>query len=270
MSSAASSERELGSERALVVIPTYNEGLNLEELVRRVRTVGPEIHLLIVDDSSPDGTGLIADRLAEADPFVHVLHRSQKLGLGRAYVDGFHWALRRDFTIICEMDADGSHEPERLPDLIAGLEDSDLVIGSRWIDGGAVVDWPWYRILLSRMGNLYTKLLLRLSVRDSTAGFRAFRRSALEEVDLENIASEGYCFQVDVTRRVIANGARVKEIPIRFIERQRGSSKMSGRIVREALIMVTLWGLADRWNNLAKALRVRPRQFVHPPTESVN
>lgn len=269
MNSGTPRDSELGAQRVLVVIPTYNERLNLEELVQRVRTVDRNIHLLIVDDSSPDGTGQLADRLAEQDPLVHVLHRPQKLGLGRAYVDGFRWALQRDFNVICEMDADGSHEPERLPDLISGLEDADLVIGSRWVEGGTVVDWPWYRKLLSRMGNLYTNFFLRLSVRDSTAGFRAFRRSTLEHVDLEHVASEGYCFQVDVTRRVLANGARVKEVPIQFVERQRGSSKMSGRIVREALVMVTLWGVTDRWNGLTKALSARFTQLTRPPTDSV-
>jgi dolichol-phosphate mannosyltransferase len=174
------------------------------------------------------------------------MHRLGKQGLGAAYLAGFDWGLERDFEVLVEMDADGSHQPEQLPRLLAALEDADLVIGSRWVDGGSVVNWPRSRQLLSRGGNGYARLLLGLGLRDATGGFRAFRRSTLEKLDLHGVASHGYCFQVDLARRAVAAGCTVVEVPIEFVERELGTSKMSGAIVREALWRVTLWGVA-RW-----------------------
>ena len=228
----------------LVVVPTYNEVLNVESTVRRVRSAIPHGDVLVVDDASPDGTGEAADRLAAADDRVHVLHRMQKQGLGAAYLAGFGWGLSRGYRVLVEMDADGSHRPEQLPDLLAALASADLVIGSRWVPGGRVANWPKRRELLSRGANTYVRAALRLGVRDATAGFRAFRRETLERIDLNGVQSQGYCFQIDLTRRAVAAGCRVVEVPIEFVEREHGVSKMSGEIVREALWRVTVWGAA--------------------------
>ena len=228
----------------LVVVPTYDERDNVESTVRRARQATPGADVLVVDDASPDGTGEVADRLAAADGQVHVLHRPGKQGIGAAYLAGFGWGMARDYDVLVEMDADGSHQPEQLPALLAALDVADLVLGSRWMPGGRVVNWPRRRELLSRGGNAYVRWALRLGLRDATGGFRAFRRSALEAVDLEGVASQGYCFQVDLARRAVAAGLRVVEVPIEFVERERGESKMSGAIVREALWRVTGWGLA--------------------------
>ena len=228
----------------LVVIPTYDERLNVERIVRRVRTAVPEADVLVVDDDSPDGTGEVADRLAADDTQVHVLHRLGKQGLGAAYLAGFGWGLARGFRVLVEMDADGSHQPEQLPSLLEALDDADLVLGSRWVPGGSVVNWPRSRELLSRGGNTYVRLMLGLGLRDATGGFRAFRRETLDKLAIDNVASQGYCFQVDLARRAVAQGMRVREVPIEFVERELGVSKMSGAIVREALWRVTLWGLA--------------------------
>jgi dolichol-phosphate mannosyltransferase len=234
----------------LVVVPTYQEALNLGDVVARTRSAVPLAHLLVVDDASPDGTGALADALAAADPQVHVLHRAAKEGLGQAYLAGFGWGLERDYDVLVEMDADGSHQPEQLPALLAALPDADLVIGSRWVPGGSVVNWPLRRRLLSQGGNGYVRRALGIGVRDATGGFRAFRRTTLEKLDLAGVASHGYCFQVDLAWRTVQQGFRVVEVPIQFVERVRGSSKMSGDIVREALWRVTVWGAQDRAQRL--------------------
>ena len=231
-------------EGVLVVVPTYDERLNIERTIARLRAAVPRAHALVVDDASPDGTGEVADRLAAEDPQVHVLHRLGKQGLGAAYLAGFDWGLSRGYEVLVEMDADGSHQPEQLPRLLAALEDADLVLGSRWVPGGSVVNWPRSRELLSRGGNTYVRIALGVGLRDATGGFRAFRRATLEKLDLDGVASQGYCFQVDLARRAVERGARVVEVPIEFVERELGVSKMTGRIVREALWRVTVWGLA--------------------------
>jgi dolichol-phosphate mannosyltransferase len=232
--------------RLLVVIPTYNEAATIRKVVERVRSVVPAGEVLVVDDASPDGTGEMADGLADLDPNVHVLHRLRKEGLGVAYVAGFRWGLEQDFDTIVEMDADGSHQPEELPRLLAALSDAEVVLGSRYVPGGRVVDWPRHRELLSRGGNLYTRLALGIPLHDATGGYRAYRASALRRLSLDTVASAGYCFQVDLAWRAVRAGLRVVEVPITFVERTEGTSKMSGAIVREALWQVTRWGIAYR------------------------
>ena len=232
--------------RALVVIPTYNEAENLEPIVDRVRAAVPHADVLVVDDGSPDGTGDIADKLARADSSVFVLHRTSKAGLGAAYLAGFDWGLRAGYDVLVEMDADGSHLPEQLPRLLAALPGADLVLGSRWVPGGSVENWPRRREWLSRGGNTYARLALGLPLHDATGGFRAFRRTTLEALDLPTVTSQGYCFQVDLARRTVEAGLRVVEVPITFVERVHGESKMSGAIVREALTKVTRWGVTHR------------------------
>jgi dolichol-phosphate mannosyltransferase len=228
----------------LVVIPTYNERDNLEPLLSRLHEVAPAAHVLVVDDASPDGTGELADKLAAADERVRVLHRPGKAGLGAAYLAGFAEGLQGSYEVVVEMDADGSHAPEDLPTLLAALGDADLVIGSRYVPGGRVVNWPTHRQWLSRGGNLYSRLALGVPIRDITGGYRAFRREVLEELTLGDVASQGYCFQVDMAWRAVQAGFRVREVPITFTERERGSSKMSQTIVAEALWRVTRWGAA--------------------------
>jgi dolichol-phosphate mannosyltransferase len=246
-----------GSGRVLVVIPTFNERDNLPGILDRVHAAVPAAHVLIVDDASPDGTGELADERAAADSRVEVLHRGGKAGLGAAYVAGFRWALERDYDAIVEMDADGSHAPEQLPTLLAALDTADVVLGSRWVPGGSVVDWPRRRELLSRGGNAYTRLMLRIPVRDATGGYRAYTRAVLEALDLGGVASQGYCFQVDLLWRSLQAGFTVREIPIRFVERVAGASKMNRAIVTEALWRVTVWGIGDR---------VRRRRHEQPST----
>ena len=244
--------------RVLVVIPTYNEAANLEPVLGRLRGAVPEADVLVVDDGSPDGTGEIADRLAAADPSVHVLHRTEKAGLGAAYVAGFRWALATGYDALVEMDADGSHAPEELPRLLAALRDADLVIGSRWVPGGEVRNWPASRLLLSRGASLYTRVLLRYPVRDATAGYRVYRRAVLEDLKLDEVASQGYCFQIDLGWKTWRAGWRVVEVPITFTERVVGQSKMSRAIVTEALWRVAAWGLTSRSRSArAKALAAR-------------
>jgi dolichol-phosphate mannosyltransferase len=234
--------------RVVMVVPTYNEADNLAWIVGRVRQAQPAVDLLVVDDSSPDGTGDLADALAAADPQVHVLHRAGKEGLGAAYLAGFTWALSEGYDVIGEMDADGSHQPEQLGRLLAAVAGgADLVIGSRWVPGGSVVNWPWQREALSRGGNLYVRALLGIDVRDATAGFRLFRRSTLEAIDLSSVVSTGYVFQTDLVSRTLNAGLRVEEVPIEFVERVRGDSKMSGAVALESLRRVTQWGLRERW-----------------------
>ena len=243
--------------RVLVIIPTYNERENIERIAERVLIAVPEADLLVVDDGSPDGTGKIADELVEADARVHVLHRSSKAGLGAAYIAGFDWGLDAGYDVLVEMDADGSHAPEQLPRLLRALDSADLVLGSRWIPGGVVVNWPRSRELISRGGNLYTRLALGVRLRDATGGYRAYRREVLEGVDYASVASQGYCFQVDLAWRAVRGGYRVVEVPITFAERERGESKMSGSIVREAFWRVTAWGTAHRKAQLKTAMRRR-------------
>ena len=240
-----------------MVIPTYNEADNLAWLVGRLRAAEPSVDLLVVDDNSPDGTGDIADELAAADPAVHVLHRPGKGGLGAAYLAGFAWALDAGYDVVGEMDADGSHQPEQLHRLLEALLDADLVIGSRWIPGGSVVNWPLRREALSRGGNLYVRMLLGIAIRDATAGFRVFRRSALEKIDLASVQSTGYVFQTDLVTRCLRAGLTVREVPIEFVERVRGDSKMSGAVATESLRRITRWGLRERRDQVRRALRRR-------------
>jgi dolichol-phosphate mannosyltransferase len=230
----------------LVIVPTYDEADNIGPITARLRAAVPAAHLLVVDDASPDGTGQIADRLAAGDAHVHVLHRSDKLGLGAAYIAGFAWAMQHEFDVVVEMDADGSHAPEELPRLLAALQDADLVLGSRWVDGGHVRNWPRSRLLISRGGNLYVRLALGLPLRDSTGGYRAYRRRVLDAIPLDEVASQGYCFQVDLAWRAWLRGFDVVEVPITFTEREHGRSKMSRTIFAEALWRVTYWGLRSR------------------------
>jgi dolichol-phosphate mannosyltransferase len=239
----------------LVVIPTYNEAASLAGVVAGVRTALPDAHVLVVDDNSPDGTGELADRLAAGDDHLRVLHRSAKKGLGAAYLAGFRWGLSRRYQALVEMDADGSHQPQRLPAILDALDDADAVIGSRWVDGGGVANWPRHRQWLSRGGNGYVHLMLGLGVRDATAGFRAYRASALAAIDLDTVSSQGYCFQVDLTRRMVRAGLQVVEVPITFVERETGQSKMNGAIVAEALARVTAWGIGDRARDLILSRR---------------
>lgn len=242
--------------RVLVIIPTYDEAVTLPVTLARLRSAVPDADALVVDDASPDGTGAIADGLARTDDAVHVLHRTGKQGLGSAYVAGFRWALDRGYAVVVEMDADGSHQPEELPRLLEALdspvpgeapeETPDLVIGSRWVPGGRVENWPRHRELLSRGGNTYTRLAIGLPLRDATAGFRAYRADVLRRIPLGEVASQGYCFQVDMDVRVHEAGGRIVEVPIRFVERTEGHSKMSRDIIAEALVRVTYWGVRRR------------------------
>ncbi|GAA2209104.1 hypothetical protein GCM10009850_045620 [Nonomuraea monospora] len=232
-------------EPILVIVPTYCERDNLTAITRRVRAAVPEAHVLVVDDNSPDGTGALADELASRDPRIHVLHRPGRAGLGAAYLAGFAHGLAEGFEVLVEMDADGSHRPEELPALLRAVEaGADLAIGSQWVRGGRVLHWPRRRRLLSRGGNAYVRIVLGLPVRDATAGFRAYRAATLDKLGLEEVASQGYCFQVDLTLRTVRRGLRVQEVPITFADRTAGDSKMSRAIVAEALWRVTLWGLA--------------------------
>lgn len=245
-------------QRVLVIIPTYDERDNIEPIVRRVHAAAPEAHVLVVDDASPDGTGKIAEALADADDRVHVLHRAGKAGLGAAYIAGFGWGLARNYEVLVEMDADGSHAPEQLPRLLAALDGADLVLGSRWVPGGAVVNWPRSREAISRGGNLYARLALGVGLRDVTGGYRAFRRRVLEEIDYAAVVSQGYCFQVDMAWRAVRAGFRVVEVPITFADRERGESKMDSSIVREAFWRVGGWGLRHRGRQLSSRLRRQP------------
>ena len=241
--------------RVLMVVPTYDEVDNLEPLVRRLRAAVPDAEMLVVDDNSPDGTGALADRLAAEDDAVHVLHRAGKSGLGAAYRVGFAWALARDYDVIGEMDADGSHQPEQLPALLAAIEaGADLALGSRYVPGGSVVNWPVHRLGLSRGGNLYVRTLLGIRVQDATSGFRLYRREALAKIDLDSVRSTGYVFQTDMVARVLNAGLAVHEVPIEFIERVRGESKMSGAVAWESLWRITRWGVRERTTQVRRRL----------------
>ncbi len=239
--------------RIVVIVPTYNERENLGRIVGRTRSAVPEAHILVADDNSPDGTGDIADDLAAADDHVHVMHRAGKQGLGAAYLSGFAWSIDAGYDVIVEMDADGSHQPEQLPKLLTALREADVVLGSRWVDGGSVVNWPKHREFLSRGGNLYTRLMLGVPLHDATGGYRAFRADALRTLDLSDVESKGYCFQVDMAWRAARSGLRIVEVPIEFVERELGDSKMNQKIVTEALWRVTQWGVADK---VAKSRRL--------------
>lgn len=238
--------------RVLTIIPTYNEAESLPGTLQRLRTSVPESDVLVVDDNSPDGTGVWADAQAGKDEHVFVLHRQIKDGLGGAYIAGFRWGLHRDYDVLVEMDADSSHQPEELPRLLQAIDSADLVIGSRRVPGGKVVNWPWHRKLLSLGGSLYPQILLGLRLTDVTAGFRAYRATTLEDMDLSAIQSKGYGFQVDMTFRTARLGKRIVEVPITFREREFGESKMSGDIVAEAFTNVTKWGIAARAQSLGR------------------
>ncbi|MCE3552031.1 polyprenol monophosphomannose synthase [Pseudonocardia sp. RS11V-5] len=240
----------------LVVIPTYEERENLGRVVARLNTAVPAADILVVDDASPDGTGELAEEMAAADPRVRVLHREGKNGLGAAYLAGFRHALSGEHQVVVEMDADGSHAPEDLPALLAALEEgpgADLVLGSRYVPGGEVVNWPAHREWLSRGANLYARLALGAPVRDITAGYRVYRRQVLEQLDLDSVISQGYCFQIDLAWRALQAGFRVVEVPITFTERQIGSSKMDGAVMLEAFVNVARWGFEHRFRRLRPA-----------------
>ncbi|HTZ44363.1 MAG TPA: polyprenol monophosphomannose synthase [Jatrophihabitans sp.] len=239
-------------QRVLVIIPTYNEAENLPVILDRLFAAVPAAHALVVDDGSPDGTGDVADKLAAEDGRIEVLHRTGKAGLGTAYVAGFRLGLDAGYDVLVEMDADGSHAPEQLPRLLAGLRHADLVLGSRWVPGGEVMNWPKSREALSRGANLYTRLALGIELHDATGGYRAYRREVLQAIDLTSIASQGYCFQIDLAWRAVQAGFRVTEVPISFADRERGESKMSRDVVREALLKVTEWGVSHRAGQLRR------------------
>ncbi|MFM9878628.1 MAG: polyprenol monophosphomannose synthase [Rhodoglobus sp.] len=246
----------------LVIVPTYNEIGSLERIVGRLRQHVPEVDLLVVDDASPDGTGELADRLAAADPRVRVLHRATKDGLGKAYLAGFALALAEDYDFVVEIDADGSHDPASLPAMLAAARaGDDLVIGSRWVRGGAVVNWPWLRQAISRAGNWYARTLLRSHIRDITAGYRVYRASSLRDLALTTVSSQGYCFQVELAWQLEQTGHHISEHPITFVERTTGRSKMHAGIVLEALVRVTLWGLSAGFRPVAAR---RPSGKVSP------
>lgn len=246
------------SQRTLVIIPTYNERENLPLIVNRVHAACPQVHILVVDDGSPDGTGQLADELALADPDrVHVMHRTSKDGLGAAYLAAFAWGLGRGYSVLVEMDADGSHAPEQLHRLLDAVDaGADVVIGSRYVSGGEVQNWPRRRYALSKTANTYARVLLGVDVHDITAGYRAYRREVLEKIDLSAVDSKGYGFQVDLTWRSINNGFVVVEVPITFSEREFGESKMDGSTIREAIVKVAQWGIRGRFDR-ARGLEYR-------------
>jgi dolichol-phosphate mannosyltransferase len=248
---------ERPSQRTLVIIPTFNERENLPLILGRVHKARPDVHVLIVDDGSPDGTGQLADEFSLADPDrVHVMHRTAKDGLGAAYLAGFAWGLHREYSVLVEMDADGSHAPEQLHRLLDAVDaGADLAIGSRYVDGGVVRNWPWRRLALSRTANGYSRVLLGVNIRDITAGYRAYRREVLEKIELAAVDSKGYCFQIDLTWRTINNGFVVVEVPITFTERELGQSKMSGSNIREALFKVADWGIRGRLDRARGVVR---------------
>ena len=236
------------TQRTLVIVPTYNERDNLPLIAGRLHAARPDVHLLIVDDGSPDGTGELADELALADPDrVHVMHRTTKAGLGAAYLAGFAWGLGRGYTVLVEMDADGSHAPEELYRLLDAVDGgADLAIGSRYIPGGTVRNWPRRRKVLSKTANGYARVMLGVGIDDITAGYRAYRREVLEKIELSTVDSKGYCFQIEMSWRTITAGFTVVEVPITFTERELGKSKMSGSNISEAIVKVAQWGIRGR------------------------
>lgn len=240
----------------LVIIPTYNELENLPLIVDRLRTSAPEVDILIVDDNSPDGTGARADELSAADSQIHVMHREGKGGLCAAYMAGFAWGLEREYSVLCEMDADGSHAPEQLHLLLEEVANgADLVIGSRYVPGGRVVNWPKNRWLLSKGGNVYINLALGAGLSDMTAGYRAFRRELLEALPLDELSNAGYIFQVEIAYRAVELGFDVREVPITFTEREIGESKLDGSFVKDSLLEVTKWGLNHRGEQAKELLK---------------
>ena len=253
--------------RVVMVVPTYDEVTNLEPLLDRLHAAQPAVDVLVVDDDSPDGTGALADTLAAEDPRVHVLHRHAKEGLGRAYLAGFAWALERDYDVVGEMDADGSHQPEQLHLLLEAVDrGADLAVGSRWVRGGSIVNWPRSRELLSRGGNFYARILLGIAVRDATAGFRLFRRTTLERIDLGSITASGYVFQVELAFRTLRAGLRLVEVPIEFVERERGESKMSAEVASESLRRITRWGLRERRRQVTRLVGLRAPEHSTSPS----
>jgi dolichol-phosphate mannosyltransferase len=249
-----------GVGRVLVVIPTYNEADNIRSITDRVRRAVPSVDILVTDDNSPDGTGTIADEIAVADDHIFVLHRAGKEGLGAAYKAGFAWAKNKGYDAVVEMDADGSHAPEELTLLLDQLRDHDAVLGTRYIAGGSVHNWPMRRLLLSRGGNIYIRMALGMPFKDATGGYRAYRMPVLEAINVDTVASTGYSFQVELAWRAHRQGFRVTEVPITFTEREHGVSKMSGNIFKEQLLRVTTWGLQARKETLLSMVGRRPRQ----------
>jgi dolichol-phosphate mannosyltransferase len=248
-----------GIGRVLVIIPTYNEAENIRLIAGRVRRAVPSVDILVADDNSPDGTGAIADQLAASDDHVFVLHRAGKEGLGAAYVAGFGWAKDKGYDVVVEMDADGSHAPEELPTLLDALRDTDVVLGTRYVPGGSVHNWPLHRLALSRGGNIYIRMALGVPFKDATGGYRAYRMGVLDKIDVDTVASQGYSFQVELAWRAYRHGLRVVEVPITFTERERGASKMSGNIFKEQLLRVTGWGLQARRDALMAKLGRKQR-----------
>ena len=238
-------------ERALVIIPTYNEKENIRPIVELVLSQAPNLEILVVDDNSPDGTAAIVNEMAQANPRVHLLSRAEKLGLGTAYIAGFTWGLSRGYAYLIEMDADFSHDPCEIPNMLKAIQQADLVLGSRYIDGVRVVNWPLSRLVLSKGASYYVRIITGLPIHDPTGGFKCFRRKVLETIELDEVRSNGYAFQIEMTHKAWMMGFRVREIPITFADRSAGQSKMSGHIVREALWMV--WSLA-----FAHGLRRKP------------
>ena len=224
--------------KALVLIPTYNERANLVPLMKQIFSEGLPLEVLIIDDHSPDGTGAVADELAAADPRVHVMHRPGKMGLGSAYVAGFRYALERDYDAVFEMDADFSHNPDSLPEFLRELENADLVVGSRYLHGVTVVNWPLKRLVLSYGANVYSRVITGIPIKDLTGGYKCFRRQVLEALDLSRVKSDGYGFQIEINYKAWRKGFRIREIPILFVDRRAGESKMNQRIVWEAAWMV--------------------------------
>lgn len=241
--------------RVLVVVPTYNEIENLPIIVKGIRSTIPDIDILVADDNSPDGTGVLADQLAKSDSQIRVLHRKVKAGLGAAYIEAFGWAKENNYNVVVEMDADGSHRPVDLVNVLDALKTADVALGSRWVRGGTVVNWPLSREILSRGGNIYTRLWLGIPIKDATGGFRAYKLSALEKINVAQVESQGYCFQVDMAWRAVQAGLKVVEVPITFVEREIGESKMSGDIVKEALIRVTQWGIERNLKRVSSLFR---------------
>ena len=238
-------------ERALVIVPTYNERENLARLVPRILDEDPRLEVLVIDDASPDGTGDVADQLAEADSRVHVLHRKGKLGLGTAYIEGFKWGIERDYDLLFEMDADFSHDPGHLPQFLEAAREFDVVLGSRYLHGRVtVVNWPMPRLLLSYFANRYARVVTGLPVTDATGGFKCFHNKVLRSIDLDRVGSEGYAFQIEMTMRAWRNGFAIGEIPIVFADRDLGESKMSRKIIREAVWRVWALRLQDLFGRL--------------------
>lgn len=241
--------------RTVVIIPTYNEAVSLPKVLDRLLAANPQVQALVVDDASPDGTGAIADERAAADTRIEVLHRAGKSGLGTAYVAGMQRAIAAGAELVVEMDADGSHPPERLGEMLLAAERADVVLGSRWVRGGAIRDWPLRRRAISLFANAYARVLLGIPVRDITAGFRVYRADVLRRIELADVKSDGYCFQIDMVRRAVDTGARVAEVPITFTERRDGVSKMSSGVIGEAALKVAGWGIGRRGANVVSFAR---------------